>query len=123
MRIAATGAVAGAPATVSINGSAVPIPSRPVDCTFDTPAVPDEARPMSDSGTTAPQTVTVRSVPIELNQLLKFCGAADSGGAAKQAIADSRVTVNGAVETRRGRKLVAGDRVTCDGRTFIVGLG
>jgi ribosome-associated protein len=64
--------------------------------------------------------VTVRAVPIELSQFLKFGGLAESGGAAKQAIAERRVAVNGEVETRKGRKLEMGDQVSLDGRTIVV---
>lgn len=64
--------------------------------------------------------VTVRSVPLDLAQFLKFSGVAESGGAAKQAIAGGQVAVNGAIEQRKGRKLVAGDKVTISGRTLIV---
>ncbi|WP_425256562.1 RNA-binding S4 domain-containing protein [Rubrivivax sp. RP6-9] len=48
---------------------------------------------------------------ITLDALLKAAGLAHSGGAAKLLIADGALQVNGAVETRRGRKLRAGDVV------------
>ena len=48
---------------------------------------------------------------IALDALLKATGLAPSGGAAKALIAGGAVRVNGAVETRRGRKLRAGDVV------------
>ena len=48
---------------------------------------------------------------ITLDALLKATGLAGSGGAAKVLIADGLVQVNGDVETRRGRKLRAGDEV------------
>ncbi len=67
--------------------------------------------------------VTVRGVPIELCQLLKFAGVADSGGAAKVVIAGGLVSVNGEVETRKRRKVLAGDRVEFDGREFFVAVG
>ncbi len=47
--------------------------------------------------------------PIELFKILKFEGLVASGGEAKQAIADALVRVNGEVETRKRRKMVAGD--------------
>lgn len=69
----------------------------------------------------APQrVVTVRAVPIELCQFLKFGGLSESGGAAKQAIAERRVRVNGTIETQKRKKLVAGDRVTFEGATIVV---
>lgn len=66
--------------------------------------------------------VTVRAVPIELCQFLKFGGLAESGGAAKQAIAERRVSVNGVIETQKRKKLVAGDHVSFERRTIVVHL-
>ena len=48
---------------------------------------------------------------ITLDALLKASGLAGSGGAAKVLIAEGGVRVNGQAETRRGRKLRAGDEV------------
>lgn len=48
---------------------------------------------------------------IRLGQLLKAAGLADTGGEAKLVLAEGVVTVNGEVETRRGRQLRAGDVV------------
>ena len=62
----------------------------------------------------------VREIPIELAQLLKFAGLAESGGSAKQAIVNAQVKVNGVVEKRKGRKLQAGDQVTYQGQTLTV---
>ncbi len=49
--------------------------------------------------------------PIRLDQFLKLIGATDTGGHAKALIQSGEVRVNGDVETRRGRKLIAGDVV------------
>ncbi len=49
---------------------------------------------------------------IRLGQLLKAAGIVDSGGEAKAVLATGSVTVNGEVETRRGRQLVPGDVVS-----------
>jgi ribosome-associated protein len=49
---------------------------------------------------------------IRLGQLLKAAGLVDTGGEAKLVLADEQVTVNGVLETRRGRQLHAGDEVT-----------
>jgi ribosome-associated protein len=78
---------------------------------------------MADPDSSTAQPVTVRAVPIELSQFIKFGGLAESGGAAKQAIAEGRVLLNGAVETQKGKKLVVGDRVTLDGKTIVVRVG
>ncbi len=69
------------------------------------------------------EVVTVRSVPIELCQLLKFAGLAASGGEAKVVIGEGQVRVNGAVETRKRRKMEIGDRVAFGGREFSVEVG
>jgi ribosome-associated protein len=59
--------------------------------------------------------VQIRGDTIRLGQLLKVAGIADSGGEAKALIADGRVSVNGEVETRRGRQLHAGDELAAAG--------
>jgi len=75
---------------------------------------------MSDEIASTPQDVTVRETPIELTQFIKFAGLAESGGAAKQLVAEGSVLLNGAVETRKRKQLVAGDKVTVAGRTIVV---
>ena len=46
---------------------------------------------------------------IKLGQAVKAAGLVESGGEAKEVIQQGRVSVNGEVDTRRGRKLYAGD--------------
>lgn len=58
---------------------------------------------------------------IKLDQFLKLLGVASTGGHAKHMIVDGDVKVNGTLETRRGRKLVTGDKVTVGTETFEVG--
>jgi len=58
---------------------------------------------------------------IKLDQFLKFSGISSTGGQAKWMIIDGEVTVNGIIETRRGRKLVDDDEVTVGGKTLKVG--
>lgn len=58
----------------------------------------------------------LRGEYITLDALLKATGLAPSGGAAKSMIADGAVQVDGAVETRRGRKLRAGTVVAVGGQ-------
>jgi ribosome-associated protein len=67
--------------------------------------------------------VTVRAEPIELCQLLKFAGLTDSGGDAKQVIAEGQVRLNGVVETQKRKKVRAGDRVTYGAETLLVRVG
>jgi len=53
----------------------------------------------------------VRGDSIRLGQALKLSGLAESGGEARALLAEGTVTVNGAVETRRGHHLRDGDVV------------
>jgi len=48
---------------------------------------------------------------MKLDQFLKFRCLVSSGGEAKVLIKSGNVKVNGVVETRRGRKLLKGDKV------------
>ena len=57
---------------------------------------------------------------IKLDSFLKGESAVSSGGDAKIVIAEGAVSVNGEVETRRGRKLYPGDRVTYGRSNFTV---
>lgn len=56
--------------------------------------------------------VPIRDDMIRLGQFLKLAGLAESGTHARDLVADGEVRVNDDVETRRGRQLVRGDRVT-----------
>ncbi|MGB3495982.1 MAG: RNA-binding S4 domain-containing protein [Elainellaceae cyanobacterium] len=60
------------------------------------------------------------SSTIKLDQFLKLVQAVQTGGEAKALIQAGAVRVNEEVETRRGRKLVDGDRVDIDGEVFVV---
>jgi ribosome-associated protein len=53
---------------------------------------------------------------ITLAQAVKAAGFAASGGQAKHLIREGNVQVNGVVETKPGRKLVAGDRFNITGQ-------
>ena len=55
---------------------------------------------------------------IKLGQALKLACLVESGLDAKLFIQDGEVSVNGEVETRRGRKLISGDVVSFDGEEF-----
>ncbi|MFF0708334.1 MULTISPECIES: RNA-binding S4 domain-containing protein [Gordonia] len=56
--------------------------------------------------------VPVRGDGIRLGQFLKLANLIESGAEAKEVISDGLVTVNGDVETRRGRQLVVGDVIS-----------
>ena len=63
----------------------------------------------------------VLSTPhVELCQLLKLAGIADSGGAGKQLVAAGEVTVDGHPEHRKTAKIRAGQSVLCRGVTIRV---
>ena len=62
--------------------------------------------------------VPIRDESIRLGQFLKLANLIDSGSDAKPLLADGEVSVNGEVETRRGRQLGrAGDVVTLAGQS------
>ena len=61
------------------------------------------------------QDVPIRDDSIRLGQFLKLANLIDSGSDAKELMIQGAVTVNGEVETRRGRQLVAGDVVALGG--------
>ena len=61
------------------------------------------------------RTVELLHEPVELYKILKFEGIASSAGEAKSLIEAGRVSVNGTVETRKRRKIVAGDIIESGG--------
>jgi len=58
--------------------------------------------------------------PLRLDHFLKLSAMSESGGQAKVLIQGGEVKVNGEVETRRRRKLKAGDVVELDGKKYPV---
>ncbi len=79
-----------------------------------------KSNPATTAPSATPRVIRVREIPIELCQFLKFGGITESGGAAKQAISEGLVLLNGMVETRKHKKLVTGDRITFAGETLEV---
>lgn len=59
--------------------------------------------------------IKLRDDHIKLGQALKAAGMVESGVEAKKVITEGMVLVNGEVDTRRGRKLYAGDIVRFNG--------
>ena len=57
---------------------------------------------------------------IKLDSFLKGVNVVGSGGEAKIIISEGEVCVNGEIETRRGRKLYPGDRVSLGDHEFTV---
>ena len=60
---------------------------------------------------------------IELNAFVKLKGLATTGGRAKLLIRSGAVMVNDVSETRNRRKLIAGDKVSSEGKEFVVEEG
>lgn len=59
--------------------------------------------------------IHLREEYIKLGQALKAAALVENGVEAKEVIQNGLVSVNGEVDTRRGRKLYAGDIVSFDG--------
>ena len=59
--------------------------------------------------------IKLREEFIKLGQALKAAGLVESGVEAKEVIQDGLVSVNGEIDTRRGRKLYDGDVIVFDG--------
>ena len=57
---------------------------------------------------------------MKLDQFLKFIGVVQTGGEAKLIIKSGKISVNGIVENRRGRKLIEGDQIIFANETYIV---
>ena len=66
------------------------------------------------------QTVKIKDEYIKLGQVLKLARFVSSGVEAKEVILDGHVKVNGEVCLMRGKKIVAGDEVSFDGKTLKV---
>ena len=64
--------------------------------------------------------IKLREDYIKLGQALKVVNLVDSCVMAKLVIQDGLVTVNGEVETRRGKKLKDGDVVSFQGETIMI---
>ena len=66
------------------------------------------------------QSVKINTPFIRLDALLKFAGAAETGGEAKLLIQEGSVKVNGDRCTMRGKKLYPGDRAELAGQVYLV---
>ena len=67
-----------------------------------------------------PLQVPIRDESIRLGQLLKLAGVVEDGATAREVIERGLVTVNGEVDTRRGRQVRPGDVVTLEDETLHV---
>lgn len=66
------------------------------------------------------QNFKIKGEFIELIQLLKVLGIAETGGHAKIIVDDGLVKLNGVVEIRKRAKLRVGDRVEVDGEIIVM---
>ncbi|PCI07334.1 MAG: RNA-binding protein [Gammaproteobacteria bacterium] len=62
--------------------------------------------------------VILKTEPVALYKILKFDGMVPSGGVAKLAIESGDVLVNGDVETRKRKKIIAGDIIEFNGEVI-----
>lgn len=67
------------------------------------------------------ETIKINTEFIKLDSFLKLTNLCESGGLAKTLIQEGKVLVNGEVETRRGKKLYKGDKISFQGNDFIIG--
>ncbi len=63
--------------------------------------------------------VVLKKQPVELCKILKFENLVMSGGEAKYVIAQGMVMLNGRVETRKRKKILAGDIIEFNGQKII----
>lgn len=66
------------------------------------------------------QVIKIKGEYIKLGQLIKLSGLVTSGIEAKYAIQNSLVSINGMIDTRRGRKIVPGDIVSFNNKELKV---
>jgi len=67
--------------------------------------------------------VEIIKEPVELYKILKFESMVASGGEAKFVIAEGMVVVNGKIETRKRKKIVAGDIIEFGNDKVVIRLG
>ena len=79
------------------------------------------ARPTTDADARRRSSGILKT--FKLDQFLKYQGWVESGGEAKLRIRSGEVRVNGVVETRRGKRLSAGDVIELGERRDVVGEG
>jgi len=66
--------------------------------------------------------IEITTENIKLDSFLKFCGAALTGGQAKEMVKSGAVKVNNEICFQRGRKLKAGDEILIEtaGARYVV---
>lgn len=66
--------------------------------------------------------VEIKSEPTELYKILKFADIVSGGGEAKLVISEGYVYLNGEVETRKRKKIYAGDLISVNENHFQIAL-
>jgi len=66
--------------------------------------------------------IIINREPVELFKILKFEGLVATGGEAKMVIAEGLVSVNGSVEIRKSKKMLAGDVIEFAQQSFLLVL-
>ncbi len=66
------------------------------------------------------EVIEINTESIDLDQFLKWANAVSSGGEAKYLIKNGEVSLNGRIETRRGKRVYRNDIVTIGNRQFKV---
>lgn len=64
--------------------------------------------------------IKLREEPVELYKILKFEGICITGGEAKALISEGEITVNGKVEKRKRRKILAGDMINFNHEKYLI---
>lgn len=77
---------------------------------------------MTPDPTIPPEKITIKipRLPIRLGQFLKHAGIVQNGLEAKMKIQNGEISVNGQLESRRGRQLCAGDQISMDFSLYII---
>lgn len=70
-----------------------------------------------------PDEVYIKDESIRLGQLLKLAGLVEDGVVAREVIQGGKVTVDGAVDTRRGAQIRPGQLVALGGQEVVVVQG
>ena len=66
--------------------------------------------------------VEINQQPVELYKILKFEGMSASGADAKSVIAEGLVKVNNITETRKRKKIIAGDTIEYNQEKILIKL-
>jgi ribosome-associated protein len=83
-------------------------------------SINDRANPHKATTDIPMRILEINREPVELCKLLKFEGIIGTGGEAKLLIGDGQVSVNGAIETRKRKKIVDGDLIEFAGEKMLV---